>query len=416
MKTRLTLLLAGLLLGAGTSAQAQVSFSAGIEINAQADFYQPLSGYGEWVDVPSYGRCWHPARVDRGWRPYTTGYWEYTDVGWYWVSDEPWAWACYHYGSWVYDPNYGWVWIPGTEWAPAWVSWREGGDYVGWAPCGPGGIALSPSWFVFIDVGHFHNHFRRSSLIVDNRTILDRTRRIGDFRRETRDFGGTRQRVVYNTGPSIDSVQRGTGRRFSPVPVQQVIRETPVPTNVRRREGSGIERPRTLPDQRGTQAPRISPETRSAPAREQAPEVSQPAPRRTAPAPTVPETRRAPEPTGREQPRVYPQSPQRPTEAPVAPPLATAPRRENVERPEAPPAPAPRRENVERPAAPPAPVERPPAPAPERPANPTGRERGNERSQEKAAPPAQRPPEERQGRPAGPPPGQERKEQDKDRP
>jgi hypothetical protein len=31
----------------------------------------------------------------------------------------------------------GWVWIPGSRWAPAWVSWRESSDHVGWAPLPP---------------------------------------------------------------------------------------------------------------------------------------------------------------------------------------------------------------------------------------------------------------------------------------
>jgi hypothetical protein len=461
MKQRMTLLIASAVLSLGLSSdlQAQVSFSAGIEISSPTDFYRPLESYGGWVDVPSYGRCWRPSRVDRAWRPYTTGYWQWTDVGWYWVSDEPWAWATYHYGSWIYDPNYGWVWIPGTEWAPAWVSWRESDDYVGWAPCGPGGVAISPSWFVFIDVHRFHSRFRPSSLIYDNRRIISRTRRVGDFRRERHYIGGAERRVVFNPGPSVQTVQRATGQRFNPVPVQQVIRETPVPSTVRRRSDE-YDRSRSNDRQRGTQAPRFTPETRST--REPAPAVSQPTQRPLAP--DVNETRRSPEPTGREQPRIYRGSPAQPEQtpsrpappfrqnlapeqpsaqvqppAPVAPPQQVtpaqpAPKRGNVERPSppaqverptppvqversAPPAQVERRTppaQVERPVQPPAPVERPVAPAPERPTNPTGRERGNERSQEKAAPPAQRPHEPREARPQGPPPGQD-KERDKEK-
>jgi hypothetical protein len=184
-----------------------------------------------------------------------------------------------------------------------------------------------------------------------------------------------------------------------------VVRETPVPTTVRRREGGANERP-ALQDQRGagTQAPRLSPETKSAQPHGQSPVVSQPAPRTTAPAPVVPETRRAPEPTGREQPRIYPGNPAETRPAPARP-AQSAPIQ---------PVPAPKRENVERPATPPAPVERPPAAAPERPTNPTGKERGYERNQPPAAPPAQHPPEPRPGRPEGPPPEQQ-KERDKDK-
>src|SRR5689334_10571773 len=112
MKMRMTVLFAGLatvFLASAPVALAPVSFSAGISISSPADFYTPLASYGAWVDVPRYGRCWHPSHVAVGWEPYTVGYWEWTDAGWYWQSDEPWAWACYHYGSWEFDPSYGWV-------------------------------------------------------------------------------------------------------------------------------------------------------------------------------------------------------------------------------------------------------------------------------------------------------------------
>jgi len=61
-----------------------------------------------------------------------------TEYGNMWVSDAPYGWATYHYGRWTYNSYYGWVWLPGHEWAPAWVSWRSGGGYYGWAPMGPG--------------------------------------------------------------------------------------------------------------------------------------------------------------------------------------------------------------------------------------------------------------------------------------
>src|SRR2546426_4578479 len=36
----------------------------------------------------------------------------------------------------------GWAWIPGEEWGPAFVQWRHGGDYVGWAPMPPDEILV----------------------------------------------------------------------------------------------------------------------------------------------------------------------------------------------------------------------------------------------------------------------------------
>jgi hypothetical protein len=98
--------------------------------------------------------------VDRDWRPYSRGQWVYTEYGWTFVADEPWGWAPFHYGRWVYYPPYGWVWIPGDEWAPAWVAWRYGPDYLGWAPLGPFGISLDyyayPSVWFCVPVRYFH--------------------------------------------------------------------------------------------------------------------------------------------------------------------------------------------------------------------------------------------------------------------
>jgi len=124
------------------------------ELDAQgsmdpAEFQQPLSPYGDWVTVGSYGTVWRP-HVATGWRPYYYGRWEWTTEGWLWVSDEPFGWATYHYGRWAYDRGYGWVWVPGTQWAPAWVSWRYSGDVVGWAPLAPG-LSLYVTDFAFVD-------------------------------------------------------------------------------------------------------------------------------------------------------------------------------------------------------------------------------------------------------------------------
>jgi hypothetical protein len=127
-------------------------------------FHQRLSPYGRWETHGSYGEVWRP-RVAAGWRPYTTGHWVYTDYGWTWAADESWGWAPFHYGRWYRDAS-GWGWVPGNVWAPAWVDWRNGGGYVGWAALPPeagftagvgvsfGGFdlnaALVPSAFCFV--------------------------------------------------------------------------------------------------------------------------------------------------------------------------------------------------------------------------------------------------------------------------
>jgi hypothetical protein len=127
------------------------------------DPFEPsLAPYGEWIAIAPYGRVWRPLRVAAGWRPYLHGYWVWTDDGWFWASEEPWGWATYHYGRWHLDPTFGWVWIPGHEWAPAWVVWRYGGGYVGWAPLVPGvevwwvdPYPVDVAYWCFVPVGSF---------------------------------------------------------------------------------------------------------------------------------------------------------------------------------------------------------------------------------------------------------------------
>jgi Family of unknown function (DUF6600) len=100
-------------------------------------FYNELAPYGEWISVTPYGWVWAPYDIGPGWRPYTDGNWVYSDFGWTFVSPVDWGWAAYHYGRWTFNPEYGWVWVPGNVWGPAWVAWRNGGGYLGWAPLPP---------------------------------------------------------------------------------------------------------------------------------------------------------------------------------------------------------------------------------------------------------------------------------------
>lgn len=104
---------------------------------SMAYYDDELGDYGNWVYAGSYGGwVWRPT-VAVGWRPYYNGQWTYSRYGCLtWVSYEPWGWLPYHYGRWTYDPMYGWVWLPGTGYAPAWVYWMYGPNYIGWAPAG----------------------------------------------------------------------------------------------------------------------------------------------------------------------------------------------------------------------------------------------------------------------------------------
>jgi len=216
------------------NARANFEVSASLQIHARADFDAPLATYGTWASVGSFGRCWHPARIAADWRPYCEGEWVWTDAGWYWDSDEPWAWACYHYGTWVDDPTFGWIWVPDVEWAPAWVDWRFGGGFIGWAPCAPRGVVIAPEWFAFVDVDHFHDRIRPAVLVRQNDAIIRQTREFREEHRENRTIDGRTQRVVVNEGPGAAAIEKATGRHLDPPrPIADVARKTSAPAALR---------------------------------------------------------------------------------------------------------------------------------------------------------------------------------------
>jgi hypothetical protein len=53
----------------------------------------------------------------------------------------------------VFIDDLGWVWVPGREWGPAWVDWRRGTRYFGWAPLPPDEIIVDvrdePQYWIF---------------------------------------------------------------------------------------------------------------------------------------------------------------------------------------------------------------------------------------------------------------------------
>lgn len=180
-------------------------------------FYDELSPHGRWVDYPGQGYVWVP---DAGpdFRPYSTnGHWVWTDnYEWMWVSDYDWGWAPFHYGRWDNDPYYGWYWVPGYEWSPAWVAWRDGGDYYGWAPIRPG-INISINFNIggysppydfwcftprrYITSRSLHSHYidRRQNVTIINQTTI-----INNF-----NYGGN---YGFRSGPRRMDAERYTGR------------------------------------------------------------------------------------------------------------------------------------------------------------------------------------------------------------
>ncbi len=189
-------------------------------------FYNDLSPYGNWMNYGDYGYVWIPDQP--GFRPYyTNGQWVYTNYGWTWTSGYNWGWAPFHYGRWMQDMNYGWMWVPGYEWAPAWVAWRGGGDYYGWAPLGPGmnanismGSIPYNNWaFVpqrYMTSSRLNNYYvdqSRNVTIINNTTIINNNTTVVNQ-------NNGRPRVLYNPGPPVREVQQNTG---SPIRQYNVV-------------------------------------------------------------------------------------------------------------------------------------------------------------------------------------------------
>src|SRR5882724_4927689 len=203
--------------------------------------YDNLSG-GNWIDAEGYGYGWQPDVVvrDPNWRPYSDGYWAYTDYGWTWISYEDFGWATYHYGRWATLADYGWVWFPGTDldWGPAWVSWRTGGDYIGWAPLPPRGpgvvyesqpigvnvdvqFDIGPEYYNFCDVRFIGEPVLRDRILppVQNVTYITNTVNVTNIY--------VQNNVVYNYGPDYTVVNRYSSR-----PIQRLAIEREAPTNL----------------------------------------------------------------------------------------------------------------------------------------------------------------------------------------
>src|SRR5947208_2865842 len=204
-------------------------------------FYNNLSG-GNWIEVGGYGYGWQPdiAVSDPNWRPYADGYWAYTDYGWTWISYEDFGWATYNYGRWANLTDYGWIWFPGSdmEWGPAWVSWRTGGDYIGWAPIPPRGpdivyegqpiggdvditFDIGPEYYNFCDVRFIGEPVLRDRIFppVQNVTYITNTVNVTNIM--------VQNNVVYNYGPNYNVVNQYSSR-----PIQRLTIERETPSNL----------------------------------------------------------------------------------------------------------------------------------------------------------------------------------------
>jgi hypothetical protein len=242
-------------------------------------FYDELSPHGRWIDHPEYGYVWTP-NAGPDFRPYaTSGHWVWTEeYEWMWVSDYDWGWAPFHYGRWDNDPYYGWFWVPGYEWSPAWVAWRDGGDYYGWAPVRPG-ISINISigsyappydfWCFtprrYITYRNVWDHCldrRRNVTIINHTTIINNYNyrgniwRTGPRRVDVEIYAGritpVRFRPSSRPGRSIfrnnevniyrPNVRRDNNRRFTPRSVERYDRQRANDNRIGRNDNNRFDR------------------------------------------------------------------------------------------------------------------------------------------------------------------------------
>ena len=199
-------------------------------------FYESLYPYGNWLDIDGEW-CWQPnaAVISPDWAPYCRyGHWMDSDWGWCWVSDYSWGWAPFHYGRWFHHRRHGWCWVPDTEWGPAWVAWRRGNDYCGWAPLPPRtryvnhegfyfGISragvdfefnLTMSDYFFVPTSHFCDPhpwvYRVPS--VRQEEVFRRTAFI-------RNSYGFEHNHIINRGVPVEDVSRASNRPIRPITI-----------------------------------------------------------------------------------------------------------------------------------------------------------------------------------------------------
>ncbi|WP_316796606.1 DUF6600 domain-containing protein [Pedobacter agri] len=177
-------------------------------------FYDELSPYGTWIQDAQYGYVWRPDVDQNEFRPYyTNGRWAMTEYGNTWVSNYDWGWAPFHYGRWVINSYRQWIWLPDTNWGPAWVDWRSGDGYYGWAPMAPSiNINLSfgrrysvpefcwnfiPQRNIYINTFPRYD-YGRNNVYIRNTTIINNTY--------------VYNRRSYYGGPRMEDIRRATNR------------------------------------------------------------------------------------------------------------------------------------------------------------------------------------------------------------
>lgn len=124
------------------------------------------------------------------------------------------------------------------DWGPAWVSWRTGGDYIGWAPLPPRGpgvvyegqpiggnvdvtFDIGPEYYNFCDVRFIGEPVLRDRIFppVQNVTYITNTVNVTNIT--------VQNNIVYNYGPDYTVVNRYSSR-----PIQRLAIQREASTNL----------------------------------------------------------------------------------------------------------------------------------------------------------------------------------------
>jgi hypothetical protein len=246
IRARTTMLLASVAIGVGVviltpMLGAWPQSTAQAQYIVAAEFRDALSPYGRWQHHSRWGEVWIADPVPADWRPYTRGRWLYTEEwGWYWeTADEEanWGWVTNHYGRWVHDGDLGWLWVPGEDWGPAWVDWRRGTEYVGWAPLPPDDVIveyrddpiywsfvqprylLAPRIFAFVVPPRDRIVIIRKTVIVNRTVIVDRDR----DRNRAGDRDRARGRIAVNAGIDPGIIAKASGKPIRAAKVEPAV-------------------------------------------------------------------------------------------------------------------------------------------------------------------------------------------------
>ncbi len=247
--------------------QSRNSQMAGNVPNAKGNLPEEINDYegqldqnGRWAYVEPYGKVWVPGGVDESWRPYYNGRWTWIGLtGWTWVPYEPWGWVTFHYGRWGWGGGLGWYWIPTSIWGPAWVSWWNDMDYIGWSPLswyGYPGILMGGMYYGHGDYhGDYYPGGSRALTVVRRNQLRDGNVAALSLRGESvrglKRISMTKERLQLSPdGAARVTIQNIENNRV-------ILKRDSTSSKLVRSDGKSAVSPKTLPDGKRSIEPRV---------------------------------------------------------------------------------------------------------------------------------------------------------------